>query len=92
MKRTVYRIYTEDKNLTRVMALASEEFDGFTVTNGLGAWKGTIEKSIIIEIIVPTLKFFTDRHRVERLARCIKDLNGQESVLVTEQQIEADFI
>ncbi len=74
----LYRIHTEDKNKQDVLDMVAEVFDGFTVIEATGYWKGKREKSLIIEIDTPA-----DRARdVLGLAARIRDYNAQEAVLV----------
>ncbi len=83
----IYRIYTEDK--PNLAALASGYFDSFTLLKGIGYWKGVPEPCVIIEVI-QTQGFIAPE--VRALAREIKSENHQETVLITEQNIEAELI
>lgn len=74
----MYRILTEDVNREIILTLLDDSFDGYTVTESIGAWKGTREKSLAIDIIGAT---FAD---VESVAQGIRELNNQESVLIVE--------
>lgn len=83
---TRYRIYTERKyNIER---LASKCFDGFTLFDTIGFWKGKKEKSICIEIIGT----FQDYKQVKFLANTIKRINSQQSVYVTKERIDAELV
>jgi hypothetical protein len=54
---------------------------GFTLVEGIGAWKGVEELSVTIEAVLP---YNTHSTAVIRsLAEAIKHLNNQEAVLVT---------
>lgn len=53
----LYRIVTEDKNRERIIRAVSAKFDGFTLLPTTGFWRGTREKSIVIEIDVPFTAF-----------------------------------
>lgn len=77
----LYRIFTEDKNRKTIIKLTSRLFDGFTVFQTVGYWKGTPERSLTIEIVG------AKRQDVRDLARAIKQINKQEAVLV--QAIES---
>jgi len=83
----LYRICTEDKNRKSVETLLSTSFDGFAIFSGVGYWKGKQEKALTIEIfgdnIGDTVKF---------VAHCIKVLNNQESVLITEVECKGEFL
>lgn len=77
----LYRIVTENINKARIIELITKYFDGFTLIEGQGYWRGKSEKTLIIEIMT------TGCISVKRLTSCIKVLNSQESVLI--QIIEA---
>jgi uncharacterized membrane-anchored protein YitT (DUF2179 family) len=81
-----YSIYTENKNKELIEQVISEYFDGFTIIESVGYWKGTKESGLIIEIIC------SDNMAVYRLAEDIKTLNKQESVLVTWTNVDSQFI
>lgn len=82
----LYRLYTEDKpNLTE---LAGNHFKGFTVTPAVGYWKGNQESSKVIEIVGNQ----SMKPEVKKLAREIKQVNNQESVLLQELPNDSEFI
>ena len=70
----IYRIYTED--LGNIPEIVSQYFDGFTVFEAVGYWKGQREKTAVVELVTD------ERVKVYEMARTIKELNKQESVLV----------
>lgn len=78
-----FRIYTEDKNQSRIKELINIGFDGFTVIRAAGYYKGVPEKAIIIEI------YTENETLIRELAKVIKKRNKQESVLVA--RFDADF-
>jgi len=83
----LYRIYTERGNWTpKVLDATSELFDGFTVMNTVGYWKKQSETSMVIEIYTPK----PEDDKVAQLAKTIKRLGNQESVLVL--RIQADTL
>ncbi len=86
----LYKIYTENKNRDRIEDLVSQYYDGFTIFETTGYWKGVKENSLVIEILQtePEGMYFN----VRNLCKGIKINNNQESVLLTEQLIEANFI
>lgn len=85
-KMIIYRVYTERKyNIERI---ASKCFDGFTLFNTIGYWKGKKENAVCIEII-GTAK---DYRQVKFLASKIKSINNQESVYVIRQSIDAELL
>ena len=82
----VFRIYTEDKdNLINIERIIYRQFKygGFTVSYTDGGWKGERESSLIIEIIGE----IDDKHKVLTIAGDIKNLNEQETVLVTTTNV-----
>ena len=82
----LYRIYTEDKpNLNR---LAGAYFDGFTLLQGIGYWKGQPEACAVIEIIAEE----SEAKAIYCLARSIRLTNHQESVLVVSLPVTHKFI
>ena len=75
------RICTENKNRAQVGIEVGKYFDGYSLFQGVGMWKGQVEHSLLIEIAVDT------NHTIARaaalaLANDIKILNKQEAVLV----------
>jgi len=77
------------------LKLAADCFpDGHTVINSQGRWIGTVgvidEPTIIVEAI--TESFAEGDLRARTLAGDYKDQAYQESVLVTNHTIEADFV
>ncbi len=86
-----FRIYTEncqDQRYDQQLAAISSLFDGFTLTYGTGYWQGKAEKSLTIEIIAH--RSFTGD--VYALAKTIKEIGKQDSILVTSEVIKAKFI
>jgi len=74
------RIITEDKNRNGIIDLVKYCFDGFTIIEAAGYWKGQVENSLVIEIC----GYFDDTmiDGVEKIAERIKVLNKQEAVLI----------
>jgi hypothetical protein len=73
---TIYRIYTEKKNLRAILRLAGKRFESFTLQPTAGYYKGKSEESIVIEIVGAR------ERTVNALASAIRRMNGQKSVLV----------
>ena len=69
-----YRLYTEACG--NVAEIVSQYFEGFTLFEVRGYWKGKAEKTAVVEIVTQ------NRAKVYELARTIKELNKQESVLI----------
>lgn len=74
-----YRIFTENKNKKLVVDAVRRRFEGFTISEGLGYWQGSSEKTLIIDI-----DSLDDDNRlgVYKLAEEIKIHNKQEAVLL----------
>ena len=82
----LYRILTEDKNRLAVEDIVAFRFGGFTVIEATGFWLGAKESSLIIEIDT------TKEGVVREVARRIKAVNGQESVLVQSFEVDSKLI
>jgi len=83
----VYRIYTENKNKEEVAKIVSFFFEGFTMYEGVGYWKGKEEPSLIIEILVEAdsnTNVYVAKAHVNEVARAIKQRNNQQAVLCQE--------
>ncbi len=86
MKTSIYRIYTERRQ--NLASLVSGYFDGFTLIDASGHWRGLAEPSAVIEVIQDGDETET-RRRVYDLAEAIRAANDQTAVLVTEQSADA---
>ena len=76
----IYRIYTQRADsTTELEKLINYYFDGFSISSGIGFWRGQREYNTIIELIGD----YPDKSKVLKLAAEIKILGNQESVLVT---------
>jgi len=84
----LYRLYTERINLPNIKKIVSSQFDGFTLTNGEGYWRGESEESLIIEIVSND----DIEAKVINLAKLIKLENNQESVLLQVLENSSIFI
>jgi hypothetical protein len=73
---TVYRIYTEDADRDGVVAAVTAKFESFTMQPTSGYYRGKSEPSIVIEIVD------AGAEEVEAVARTIRAINGQKTVLV----------
>lgn len=78
--KTVYRIYTEDKNLEFIQDELENCFLSFTIYQVLGMYKGEQEESLIVEIVATDS--LHDVALVKCVAESIKHNNQQDSVLV----------
>ena len=89
-KKSVYRIYTENKNRPQTVATVGEFFEGFTVFEAVGLWKGQQEKSLVFEIIADSTPQTVEG--VEAISEAIKRHNQQEAVYITVGEISARLI
>ncbi len=81
--RSIYRIYTEDKNRKDTIKLMGDYFTNFTILHGSGYWHGELETTIVFEIVDDGQRARLDES-VKAAAAAILTLNNQASVLVTE--------
>ena len=85
----LFRIYTENKNMARVVELASEVFaEGFSIFTGQGYWAGSTEPCLIVEIVAAQNQGVL----VVALADLIKTENSQQCVMVTWSDVEVAFV
>jgi hypothetical protein len=82
---TVYRMYTEDVNRNRIISVLNNHFDGYTIIPTIGAWRGQLEDSLLIEV------FNTTKDVVLDAATEIARVNNQEAVAVFTVQAEVYF-
>ena len=82
----IYRIFTENVNVEGIRKILDEHFEGYTVLEGSGSWKGMKEDSILIEIDGTTAK------KVRSAADAIKRLNQQQAVLVQRHSAESILV
>lgn len=84
MKR--FTIHTENKDQEWIEQLLSIGFDGFTIVNTNGHWKGANEKSL--EIILYT----SNTELVKAMAEKIKHHNKQDAVLIAKTDCKIELI
>jgi hypothetical protein len=77
-QKNIYRIYTEEKNKKAIAELTARQFESFTLQPTLGYYRQKAEKSIVIEVVGAQAR------EIKRLAKRIRTLNGQKSVLILE--------
>ena len=73
---TLYRLYTAQR--TNLPRITRQWFDAFTITPGIGGWRGLTEPCAVIEIIGT----HADEARTHGLAADIRRTNQQDSVVV----------
>lgn len=83
-KRIRYRLYTEFKD--HLPVLVSRYFQGTTLFETMGVWKGTLEASCVIEILATDSE--ADVQNIVHLVGDIKERGQQEQVLVTMDEVK----
>lgn len=74
----LYRILTEQKNIDQIKSLLRSYGLDYTLFYGEGAWQGNPENSMAIELAnLP-------RVLAESVSITIKQMNGQEAILLQE--------
>src|SRR5712692_7554561 len=79
----LFTLYTEDR--PNIQTYVSRYFSGATLVNAVGLYQGQTELAKVV-YIVGTL---ADLQKAFDLAGDIREVNGQQSVLLTWQRIEA---
>lgn len=83
----MYRIITENVNKESIIdSVLPLLFDGWTIYEAQGAYKGKLENTLIIEIETENYA------RVMDTAHLIRRINNQESVLVQHVPTTAYFV
>ena len=77
-------------NYPKVVAkiMASNGFDGFTIYKVDGYWMGKAEVSFKIELATEV----KNAHKVNELAKDLRDMYNQDSVMVTYPDNHVEFI
>ena len=85
----LYRIFTENKNRPGIESIVNEYALGYTIMTGVGYWQGQREKSLIIEVDGATANTINS---IRHIAQRIKDLNGQQSVMIQQLDTSTSFV
>ena len=95
-----YTIFTERKNVEGIKGLLNRKLDSYTLTECIGVWRGVKEDSlkedslrIDVLIFVNLLKnpyYFKDV--IREICDDIRVLNKQESVLLIENNVDAELV
>ncbi len=80
-RATVYRVYVANKNYAFYPYLLANGIQGATILSATGLWRGTAERSNVVEIIGT----FEDRNKVIKFAADLAHGWKQSEVLVTWQ-------
>ena len=80
---TLYRLYTERRDLPVLEALVSGRFDGYTLYFTAGIWRGLREMSVVVEILADDSPDTVTKVRM--LVADIRVSLNQQAVLWTVQ-------
>ncbi len=80
-----YKIYCEDVNREVINTILEQNFEGYTITPGMGFYGGKREKSIVIEV------FGTTRSAVNRVCNDLATALNQQQVIFTETPCNVNF-
>jgi hypothetical protein len=72
----------------KVYRFADEYLSGYTITEGIGRWRGKQEPTTIITFVTDRK---TDITKVNGFCHAYKWNNNQESVLFTEEEVKITF-
>jgi hypothetical protein len=75
-RKTIHRVYTEDKRRASIVRVISKQFESFTLQATTGYYRGKHERSIVLEFVG------AKESEVKWLAARIREINRQASVLV----------
>ena len=87
----IYFSFENNDQLTNIIDFVSGLFEGFTIYETLGYWKGIKEVSRIIEIISERC-YDIESYAIVQIASYIKVIANQESVLLTSKSINMEFV
>lgn len=91
-----YTIFTERTNVEGIEALLNKHLAGYTLTECTGTWRGTKEASLRIDIVI--FDFDAERfapylsNGIHEICDEIRTINHQETVLLIEQNINAELV
>lgn len=76
--QNTYKIYCENANREVIERILERNFEGYTLTPGMGFYNGRRDKSVVIEV------FGTTRSAVNRVCNDLAEALNQEAVIFTE--------
>jgi hypothetical protein len=82
----MYRILTEDTNRVLLETIVDRYVNGYTITHTHGVWKGEHELSLALDFVDVAETV------VLEIAKEIKEVNEQESVLVIHFPSTSTFV
>lgn len=86
MKSTLFEIRTENKNWADVEIILGSHFQGYSVGQILGVWKGQVESALSITVAN------VSRRKVLKAVKEIKELNNQEKVLLLAHEVDFKLV
>ena len=89
-----YTLYTENKNIKSIKGILNLFYQGYTIINTQGYWRGKKENSLKIEVITEKTKkdLIYNKIALNCIIKTIKKINNQQSILLTIENIKADFL
>jgi len=90
MKR--FKIYTENKNTRELIELVKSELEAATIYFATGIWQGATEESMVIEYITSEVDAEIMKRRLRKLMEKIKIMNRQETVMLTVENVQVEFV
>ena len=88
----LYRIFTENKNVNTIINTVERYFEGFTLIEGIGYYKGNRECSLCIEILITGETPYNFKERIKSICSEINTFNKQECCLVECIQCTYQFV
>ena len=103
MKGFRYTIGTENKNKQALIKIVNAVISGFTVTEGIGGWMGSLEDSLTFDFTLTECEMKHDHTiecknefdcdaRANFIASEIRAFNSQEAVILIKQPVEVFYI
>lgn len=78
---------TKELEINKITDFLNKHFEGFTIVQSLGFWKSNPEKSAKVSIITNM-----EKSKMESLGNELKSILEQESIILTEQEFNGQFL
>lgn len=90
----LYTIFTERKNVEGIEAILNRYLAGYTLTECTGVWRGAKEESLRIDVLIFAMDMESKYlgNAIQQICREIAVLNKQESVLLIENNVDAEMV
>lgn len=79
---------TKEFELSKIESITSRYFESFTITMSIGYWNESKENTAIVTIATP----IEERPTVYKLAKHLKDILNQESIMIEITNPNFNFI